>query len=241
MNIIRFLKDNILGFIVGTILFGGIAVVYATTIASNTVDYENSANSNVATVKDALDDLYSKIMPLPVIACYKGTCGELSYRYWSNNFVGTGAANIFDTTHMPTTTYETRSALVTAYGSSNFNNNPIYIRSILIDGNVVGHQPCLWYNSKEHCMEYKYWVGTISTSDAHAGTSTQIKLQRDMQEAFGITIDDSSCTSGDSTAYCSIGNFIGYSNYSGDSYYYSIATNKNCGVAGDGTASCISF
>ena len=239
-KIINFLKKNTFGFIIGTILFGGIAVVYATTIASNTVDYENSANTDVATVQDALDDLYSKIMPLPVIACYNGTCGKLTYKYWNNNFAGSTGANLFDSTHMPAINYASRAALETAYGASNFADNPIYIRSVLIDGNVVGHESCFWEanNEKEFCISPNYWAGTIGTNDATVGTNTKIKLQRDMQNALSLESTDISCGSDAYGARCGVSDFVCDADSDGSVHCASFVTYGGCLVGADGSAHC---
>ena len=59
-KVIEFLKKNIMGIIIGGVLFGGIGIVIATSIQSEAILYSNEANENVATVEDALDDLYSK-------------------------------------------------------------------------------------------------------------------------------------------------------------------------------------
>lgn len=56
---LKFIKTNTLGFIIGAILFGSIGV-YAATIASSSVVYDNTnSGSSATTVKEAIDDLYT--------------------------------------------------------------------------------------------------------------------------------------------------------------------------------------
>ena len=55
----KFIKNNIIGFIIGVIISG--ATVYAATVASSSVSYSNtSSGSSATTVKAALDELYTK-------------------------------------------------------------------------------------------------------------------------------------------------------------------------------------
>ena len=57
-KIIKIIKNNIFGFIVGSLLFGGIGVC-AAAIASSSVAYDNKNSGSPANnVKEALDDLY---------------------------------------------------------------------------------------------------------------------------------------------------------------------------------------
>lgn len=55
----RIIKSRIFAFILGAIIFGSVGVI-AANYAANTIDYTTSKNSEVKTVKDALDDLYEK-------------------------------------------------------------------------------------------------------------------------------------------------------------------------------------
>jgi len=222
----------IVAFLMGAILFGGMGVVLATNIASSSVNYTTSKNANVANVEDALDDLYDQIIGHPIL-CFNGTCGKVSFRYWNDEF-----GNVtYQSNALPTNNYATRILLEQNYGSSNFASRPYYIRSILIDGNVVGHQACIWYNNREFCIANKYWAGTIGTQDATAATQTKIKLQRDMQESLGITIADSSCGSDSSGAHCFVGDFACYANYDGN-VGCRIRGSAYCYVRVEGTARC---
>ena len=57
-KVIKLIKNNILGFIIGAIIFTGVGVSAATYLYnSNQVSYSNS-NSSVTDVKGALDELY---------------------------------------------------------------------------------------------------------------------------------------------------------------------------------------
>ncbi len=218
-KIIKIIKDNILGFILGAILFGGIGTVVATTILSSSVSY---TNNNQTTVEGALNELYGMVN----IACYNGTCGKLAFRYWNDDFEF--AQHYYNHNALPDTYYNKLELLQSAY--NNFVNNPYYIRSILIDGNAVGHQACLWYNNHEFCLSPNYWAGTIGTSSANAGTQTMIKLQRDMENALGITLTN--CTNNAREATCNIGSFSCTSNNSSEvqcqgSYGYCTVDSSN--------------
>ena len=55
----KFIKNNIIGFIIGVIISG--ATVYAVNVSSSSVTYSNtSSGSSATTVKAALDELYTK-------------------------------------------------------------------------------------------------------------------------------------------------------------------------------------
>ena len=56
-----YLKTNLIGFIVGTIIFGGVAVYAAVTFPSNDVSYDNTNSGLSSTnVKGAIDELYKE-------------------------------------------------------------------------------------------------------------------------------------------------------------------------------------
>ena len=229
MKVKSFIKNNIIGFVIGALLFGGIGTVVATTILSSSVSY---TNNDQTTVEGALNELYGMVN----IACYNGTCGKLAFRYWKIN-----SSQIGETLNnaLPTPNYKTRALLEENYGVSNFANNPIYIRTALIDGNPVEHQVCLWYSNKEFCMSQGYWAGTIGITSTNAGTQTKLKIQRDMQNAFGITIPDSSCGSDSRGAGCDVGDFFcdSYCSGGGEVSCRSNSTNEGCRVF-DGVAVC---
>ena len=59
-KILQFIKNNIPGFILGLVI-AGVVGVYAVSVASSDVTYDNSVSgSSATTVKAAIDDLYSK-------------------------------------------------------------------------------------------------------------------------------------------------------------------------------------
>ena len=239
MKIKRLIKDNLLGFVIGAIVFSSIGVVAATTLGPSDYWFKTTKNSNVENVEDALDDLYTYAPNLPIV-CYNGVCGELLYRYWNNSFAGSTGENLFDSTHMPTVNYATRESLEHNYGAINFADNPVYIRSVLIDGNIVGHQTCLWYNNSEFCFSNDYWAGTIDDFVSGPAVQTQLKLQRDMQEAFNISMGDVNCTYVNGYASCYVDDygFNCYSSYSGYVYCNSVVTQNRCNINASGSAYC---
>ena len=256
------IKLAIIGFVIGAIVFGGISFVVATGITSGEIAY---TQNNQTTIESALDDLYTSSMNVKTqyntctgnlsiaqsnystcqtslatlnasapSVCYNGTCGKLTYKYWNDGYRG----HIYQVNAMPATVYPSRAELETAYGASNFADEPVYIRSVLIDNNVVGHEACLWNNNKEFCITPNYWGGTIGTSDATVGTNTKIKLQRDMQNALSLESTDINCLSSASDAYCYVGVFRCYAFSNGRVYCYSAITNVYCDVNAGGSAHC---
>ena len=222
----KIIKDNILGFIIAAFIFGGVGTVVATTILSSSVSY---TNNDQTTVESAIDELYGKVN----IACYNGTCGKLAFRYWNDGFSDT----IYQVNGMPTDNYVTRELLEQNYGTSNFANSPVYIRSILIDGNVVGHEACLWYGDKEFCIAPGYWVGTINVNSSTAAAQTVIKLRRDMQNAL-VVETNLTCPSDVNYTDCYVGNFSCHSNVNGNVDCHAHVSNDFCYVNYDGSAYC---
>ncbi len=238
-NVIKILKDNMLGFILGAILFGGITTVLATTILSSSVSY---TNNNQTTVEGSLNELYIKASMLnswidPRGLNTDGNGGKISFVYWNDNFDGTSCTS----TQAPigtglNGTYESREQLATAY--SNWSNIPIYMKTTKVNGTVTGHAACLWYNNREFCIAPNYWTGTIGVSNATEGANTKAKLKADMEDALGITIADSSCDSSTSRGRCRVGDFFCNANYTGSvscNLYSALGT---CYVFGIGNAYC---
>ena len=59
-SITKLIKNNLLGFIVGAVVFGSVGV-FALTVASSSVSYDNSKSKlNATNLQDAIDELYSK-------------------------------------------------------------------------------------------------------------------------------------------------------------------------------------
>ena len=219
----KLIKSNIFSFFLGAILFGGIGTVVATTILSSTVSY---TNNNQTTVESALDELYDIASRLD--SCAAGNNG-ITYVYWNGNFSGSYCSS----TQVPggtglSGTYATREALAAAY--SNWNNAPIYIKTTKENRLVTGHAACLWYNDQEFCISPNYW-----DTD---GVTTKNKLKADMENALGISINDSNCESGEIYALCYAGTFNCYANSSGVVNCFSHPNGEFCYVDGSGSAAC---
>ena len=67
----KFIKNNILGFIIGAIIFGTVGVV-ATNYAANQIAYNKNGK---ATVADALDGLYDRVKIIIFIGLHSGVDG----------------------------------------------------------------------------------------------------------------------------------------------------------------------
>ena len=235
----KVIKNNLFGFILGAILFGGIGTVVATTILSSTVSY---TNNNQTTVEGALNELYSKAARLdgwidPRGLNTDGTGGRYSFVYWNDNF----SSEEYTSTQVPTGnglngTYQTREQLATAY--SNWSNAQIYIKTTNVNGTVTGHTACLWYNNREFCIAPNYWTGTIGVNNATEGANTKAKLKADMENALGITIADSSCNFNPGDAVCLVGDFRCGADSDGFVSWYSFVADVYCDVDGSGVAYC---
>ena len=59
-KILKFIKHNVFGFIVGTVVFGSLGVYAATVIAASSVSYSDNASLGATNVQDAIDKLYAK-------------------------------------------------------------------------------------------------------------------------------------------------------------------------------------
>jgi len=65
-KVLQFIKQNTIGFIAGLVIAGSIGV-YAVSVASSDVTYDNTnSGSTATTVEGAIDDLYSKIENQPM-------------------------------------------------------------------------------------------------------------------------------------------------------------------------------
>ena len=61
-KVVKFIRNNVLTFVIGLILCSTVVVLAVDTIASSLVTYDNTqSKSSATTVQDALDDLYSKL------------------------------------------------------------------------------------------------------------------------------------------------------------------------------------
>ena len=59
-KILKFIKHNVLGFIVGAVIFGSLGVYAATVIAASNVGYSDNASLGATNVQDAIDKLNTK-------------------------------------------------------------------------------------------------------------------------------------------------------------------------------------
>ena len=70
-KILRIIKHNILGFIVGAVVFGSLGVYAATVILGSNVVYDNASSKLTSTnVQDAIDELYDKTFVKKKIKAY---------------------------------------------------------------------------------------------------------------------------------------------------------------------------
>ena len=246
---------NILFFIIGAVLFGTVGVVVATNIASSEVLYMTVENADVATIEDALDDLYVSAKSirdendqlteeLTINNSLYSECqteltnhqnyidsiknNDFVYKYWNDSF----GHNQYLLLEAPSTVYATRAALETAYGASNFAGKPIYIKSVFKGNIAVYHYACIYFSTtgKEFCMAPNYWVAGDSD-----GSLTANKLKAGIESALGTTLSGS-CINNSSSTYCYSGSFYFYVYPAGKVYI--MMPSGGCSVEVDGTAVC---
>ena len=226
-KILKIIKGNILGFIIGAILFGCIGTVVATTILSSTVSY---TNNNQTTVEGALNDLYNRV----ITSCYNGSCGKLSYKYW--NAGGGGTSYGYDS--LPDDLYPNRELL--ALNSPMFSSHHYYIRTVFIDNSFITNQVCLWFNNREFCLYPNYWAGNLGVSSTEATQQTAIILKRDLEQQLNIT--NVYCTPNTNEAYCNINNNNIHIKitYNGEILISKSGSGQDsCGMFNDGFAYCM--
>ena len=233
----KFIKENIFGFVLSAILFGGITTVVATTILSSSVSYTNNSQT---TVESVLDELYYRGYLLnngidPRGFNPDGTGGKISFVYWNDNF----SNSIYTSLQIPTGsglngTYSSMDALAVAY--SDWSNAQIYIKTTKVDGTVTGHAVCVWHNNREFCLTPNYWTGPIGTPSETEALRTRAKLKADMENVLGLT--NINCSYSASGTDCYAGVFYCGSGSSGNVSCYAPNISGYCRVFGGASATC---
>ena len=224
------IKKNLFGFIIGGIIFGTITTVLATSIAASTILYTTLYNADLSNVNSAVVDLYyrAKTYINPELIKW----AKLVHKYWNDDFEG----NYYYFFGSPEDVYATRAELETAYGSSNFANSPIYIRSAFKENYAIYHEACFWYNNKEFCLAPNYWVG--DSQDQTNGATTKAKIKADMEAALGITFADGDCSSNNNEAGCHVDGFGCGALNTGEVYCNSRVSHLRCGINVPGDVTC---
>ena len=235
----NFFKTNLklfVAFLVGAIFFSGVGYVVAATIQSSSVSYTTNKNSSITNVKQAVDELYNRISDYSF------------YKYWNDNYNGTRYAYGL----VPTTTYSSKKAYI---DSSNY---PIYARTKIVDGTLTNQEICLYYDSKDFCIDnLNYWpYGNTNGTLVYGVTNLyEFNIVVDLKSRFR---DDASCdfntvgssfqvvdpnTGGFQYAYrfnsitCKIGNTYNINVANNSVSIYS--SNKSCNLTGPNiTAFC---
>ena len=225
------ITSNALVFVLGALVFGGIiGGVAATAISANDIAYTTSKNSSVATVKDAVDDLYFIASKYPALLDYSKVTGSgITYKYSQDD---ASAYNM-----------ELSGASST---NSGYSNGDFYLRTTYVNGNATGHAACIKYNDREFCIEPNYWACPLNTWSEECALKTKAKLQAAMEAALGVSAD--SCSSGMSNAQCYFGSAVCAADYTGyvqcsngSEYYakvesYGTARYNTIGSGGGGAA-----
>ena len=221
-KIMKVITGNVIGFMVGALVFGGVlGAVAAAAISASDIAFTTSKNANVATVKDAVDDLYLKADKYEKLLDYsKVENSGITYKY-SNTVQSEVAYNA-----------ELSGAVAT---NSGFNNIDVYLRTTYINGTPTGHSACLKYNDREFCIEPNYWACPINTETDDCGLKTKAKLQAAIEAALGTSALDFYSDSDDATFSFGYGDCFARS----DGYvecHSSTMTHDASGVDSDGSA-----
>ena len=170
------IKNKIIPFVLGALIFSSITYVVAANIPSTSVTYTTSANSTVTNVKQAVDDLYLKT--------------SNTYTYY---MPATGNNGI------PGDSYSSPSALRT-YLNSLGGYAPYfpYIRATVKNG-VPFYEACASNSSgtQQFCLPQNYYVGNGTTAEPQAVAS---RMANDIEAVLGAA---PSCSNGRYYAYCS--------------------------------------
>ena len=185
----KFINNNIVGFILGAIIFGGSAAVIAGTVASSDITYTNNSQS---TVEGALNDLYEKANKLNDLPNF--------YQYWTDNWSGTSYA----IGNLP-------SSAKPDFSPTQPNSEPL-IRTTYNNGTPSSHSLCFNNFSTRgmFCIETNYWkvvTGSNNFSSANAN-SVKSALSSKISTIFGSDYSCETTTNGVkcsiSSGYCSI-------------------------------------
>ena len=191
--------------------------VYFDVLSAKHLSYSNPGSTECTDVECALDELYTLLV------------GEITIVYWNDNFrKNTYTKNQVPTGTALTGTYESIDSLITAYGSSNFEENPIYVKTALGGGSPINHKICALINNREFCVGPNYW-------DTDAATTLN-KLKSNLENTLGITIPNNKCTTGEYNADCEAQGINFGSNSNGNMYFW--ASDYRCYIYSNGNVDC---
>ena len=203
-KLVNIITRNAIGFIVGALVFGGVlGAVAAVSISVNDIAFTTSKNTNVATVKDEVDDLYLKAGKYEKLLDYSKVTGSgITYKYSKDSDII--AYNVEPDENVSTT-------------NSSYSNEEIYLRTTYINRTATDHSACYKYNDKEFCIEPNYWVCPLYTQTNECGLKTKAKLQAAMGAALGTSADR--CDSNSDIASCHhFGSACCFANFVGNVY-----------------------
>jgi len=217
------IKNNIIGFVIGAVVFGSIGVVVAATIESSTIAYTTTSNNSVSTVEDALNDLYDKVTD-EYIDPNLVRSQNISFYYWRGQTTDYSLFDKYEDATLRSISLITSSR--SGLGTLSDGQIGYYIKTMFRNSYVVNHEACLFYNNKEFCLDNNYVLNDDS--------SISTRIYNDMSRVFsGYTI---SCEQGGLT-YCFVGDSEMYCGY-GDGIAICGWGPTQCHVNKDGSAAC---
>ena len=231
----KFIKNNIVGFILGALLFGGSALVVAGTVASSAITYTTSKNSNVGNVEQALNDLYN-------------IADNTYYKYWNDDYLGAE----YISSSSPNRLYSQPDGFKyissdgrTVYTLNNVNEAIPYIKSLYKNDNTIKHEGVCYYlnNYSPFCINYGFWQSVVGSNTASLENSNAVKAA--LETAIHGVFSDKNINCDDSTSNY-VNCFIGNDEYYNDCYVYANGEvkfitedgNLYCNIKTDGKAKC---
>ena len=169
----RIIKNNLFGFIVGALVFGGVGVAYAANVLSSNVSYSNTnSKMGASNVSDALDELYE-------MAKSGGGCDA------------EGTFQTYDESQNTMSKYYTNAtSLISEMGQH------IYLKRPL---NSFIPQACLNLNNEEFCLNNNEYETSVSKLNTYFGSNNC----EDNSGGVKCTKDGFECTArDDGGVYC---------------------------------------
>lgn len=178
----RFVKNNIVGFILGAVIFSGIGITIAGTVASSLITYTNNGQS---TVQGALNDLYNKASELD---SWKN--GDIAYGYWDDDYL--------ETEYSSTSTPNMVSATTERGGIYD-----VFIKTLYNNGYPIKHV-AVGYKCSGNILylDHGFWQSIIGSTEesTYNGNIVKEALKTAMENTCGYSPDG--CSSSSKYATC---------------------------------------
>lgn len=169
----KFVRCNaklFIGILIGAIIFSGVGITIAGTVASSNIEYTNNGQTNV---QGALNDLYGKANELN-----EWKNGYYNYGYWNNNYYEEN----FSSTSTPNKVYSSYKSLIRIDSDAGF------IRTLYNYYEPIKHDICVYEHttSKMYCTNPSEWEEIVNASQSDL-SNIATKLQNKLSSSLEIT------------------------------------------------------